>query len=117
MAKDQDCIFCKIVSGEIPSEFVYEDDQVVAFRDLSPLAPIHILIVPKEHKKNLSEYSAEDAQLLGHVLLVAAQIAREQGIEDGGYRVVTNAGENAGQSVQHTHFHLLGGRKLNFNAQ
>ena len=113
----EDCIFCKIANHEIPSEFVYEDDRVVAFRDLNPVAPTHILIVPKEHKLNLSEYDENDEPLLGHILTVAAHIAREVGIEESGYRVITNAGPEAGQSVMHTHFHLLGGRKLNFDKQ
>lgn len=113
----EDCIFCKIANHEIPSNFVYEDDQVVAFKDLNPVAPVHVLIVPKDHKLNLSQYSQEDEQLLGHILYVAGHIARELGIEDNGYRVVTNAGLDAGQSVMHTHFHLLGGRKLSFDKQ
>ncbi len=113
----EDCIFCKLANKEIPTEFVYEDDQVVAFRDLNPVAPVHILIVPKEHKLNLSEYGKADEQLLGHILVTAARIARELGLEESGYRVITNAGPDAGQSVMHTHFHLLGGRKLNFSNQ
>ena len=111
------CIFCKIANKEIPSKFVYEDEQVVAFNDLNPVAPTHVLIVPKEHKLNLSQYGEEDEQLLGHILTVAAHIARELGLEESGYRVITNAGHDAGQSVMHTHFHLLGGRKLNFDKQ
>ena len=111
------CIFCKIANGEIPSNFVYEDEQVAAFKDLNPVAPVHVLIVPKEHKLNLSEYGETDEQLLGHILVVAARIARELGLEESGYRVITNAGPDAGQSVMHTHFHLLGGRKLNFDKQ
>ena len=113
----EDCIFCKIANKEIPSNFVYEDDRVVAFRDLNPVAPTHILIVPKDHKLNLSEYSKADEALLGHVLITAAHIARELGLEETGYRVITNAGPDAGQSVMHTHFHLLGGRKLAFDKQ
>lgn len=117
MAFDQDCIFCKIANGQIPSEFLYEDDRVVAFRDLNPVAPVHVLIVPKDHQVNLASYSEADEALLGHILLTAAHIARELGLEEGGYRVITNAGPDAGQSVFHTHFHLLGGRKLNFDKQ
>ncbi len=113
----EDCIFCKIAGGKIPSEFVYEDDLVVAFKDLNPVAPTHILIVPKEHKVNLNDYTPDDEQLLGHVLIVAAHIAKELGLDQTGYRVITNAGADAGQSVMHTHFHLLGGRKLNFDKQ
>ena len=117
MAQHDDCIFCKIASGEIPSEFVYEDELVVAFKDLNPVAPVHVLIVPKEHKVNLSEYTEGDEALLGHILLTAAGIAKKLGLEENGYRVITNAGPDAGQSVFHTHFHLIGGRKLRFDAQ
>lgn len=113
----ENCIFCKIANHEIPSNFVYEDESVVAFKDLNPVAPVHILIVPKEHKLNLSEYAEDEEKLLGHILIVAAHIARELGLEESGYRVITNAGPDAGQSVMHTHFHLLGGRKLNFDKQ
>ena len=113
----EDCIFCKIANGEIPSSFVYEDDQIVAFKDLNPVAPVHVLIVPKEHKLNLSEYTEADEQLLGHILVTASHIAKELGLDESGYRVITNAGPDAGQSVMHTHFHLLGGRKLNFDKQ
>lgn len=113
----EDCIFCKIANKQIPSDLVYEDDRVVAFKDLNPVAPVHILIVPKDHKLNLSEYTGDDEALLGHILIVAAHIAREAGLEESGYRVITNAGPNAGQSVMHTHFHLLGGRKLSFDKQ
>ena len=114
---EENCIFCKIANKEIPSNFVYEDDLVVASNDLNPVAPTHVLIVPKEHKLNISQYSEEDEKLLGHILFVAAHIARELGLEESGYRVITNAGPDAGQSVMHTHFHLLGGRKLNFDKQ
>ena len=114
---DENCIFCKIANHEIPSNFVYEDDQVVAFNDLNPVAPVHVLIVPKEHRLNLSAYGENDEQLLGHILTAAAHIARELGLEESGYRVITNAGPDAGQSVMHTHFHLIGGRKLNFDKQ
>ena len=113
----EDCIFCKLANHEIPTDLVYEDETVAAFRDLNPVAPTHILIVPKAHKLNLSEYRQEDEPLLGHMLIVTAHIARELGLEESGYRVITNAGPDAGQSVMHTHFHLLGGRKLNFDKQ
>lgn len=117
MAYDSDCIFCKIASGEIPSTLVYEDDWVAAFNDLNPVAPVHVLIIPKDHQVNLNAYGEDDAALLGHILLVAAHIAKELGLDETGYRVITNAGADAGQSVFHTHFHLLGGRKLRFDAQ
>jgi len=106
------CIFCQIAAGEIDSEIVHRDEQVVAFRDLNPQAPVHILIIPIQHIENLADASDEQAELLGHCNLVAAQIAREEGIAEDGYRLVTNAGADGGQSVDHLHFHLLGGRRM-----
>ena len=106
------CIFCQIAAGEIDSEIVYRDGQVVAFRDLNPQAPTHILIIPIQHIKNLADASEEQAELLGHCNMVAAQIARAEGIAEDGYRLVTNVGADAGQSVDHLHFHLLGGRRM-----
>ena len=106
------CLFCKIVSGEIPSRKVHEDDRVVAFEDIAPKAPTHVLIVPRKHISKLDEASAEDASVLGDVMLRAAAIAREHGLED--YRVVVNNGAGAGQSVFHLHFHLLGGRNFSW---
>ncbi len=106
------CIFCQIAAGEIDSEIVYRDEQVVAFRDLNPQAPTHILIIPTQHIENLADASEEQAALLGHCNVVAAQIAREEGIAEDGYRLVTNVGADAGQSVDHLHFHLLGGRPM-----
>lgn len=114
---DETCIFCKLANGIIPTDMVYEDEQLAAFKDAAPLAPVHILIVPKEHKTNLNDYTEADQALLGHILLVAKKIAKEQGLEKSGYRIVTNVGADAGQSVFHTHFHILGGRKLTFNKQ
>ncbi len=106
-----DCLFCKIVSGEILSSKVYEDDRVFAFDDINPKAPTHVLIVPKKHIRGLKEATAEDADLLGHCQLVAAEIARQRDVEEG-YRTVYNVGARAGQSVFHLHLHLLGGRPL-----
>ncbi|MGH9531143.1 MAG: histidine triad nucleotide-binding protein [Terriglobales bacterium] len=106
-----DCLFCKISSGEILSSKVYEDDRVFAFDDINPKAPTHVLIVPKKHIRGLKEATAEDAELLGHCQLVAAEIARQRDIEEG-YRTVYNVGARAGQSVFHLHLHLLGGRPL-----
>jgi histidine triad (HIT) family protein len=106
-----DCIFCRIVKGEIPSKKVYEDDQTYAFEDLDPKAPTHVLIVPKKHIRGLKEAEAADAKVVGQCHLAAAKIAKERGIEDG-YRTVLNVGPGAGQSVFHMHVHLLGGRKL-----
>jgi len=106
-----DCLFCKIVAGEIPSKKVFEDEYAFAFHDIDPKAPTHILIVPKKHIRGLKEAGAEDAEIVGQCHLVAAQIARQLGIEDG-YRTVLNVGPKAGQSVFHLHVHLLGGRDL-----
>ncbi len=106
-----DCLFCKIVSGEILSSKVYEDDRVFAFDDIHPKAPTHVLIVPKKHIRGLKEATAEDADLLGYCQLVAAEIARQRDVEEG-YRTVYNVGARAGQSVFHLHLHLLGGRPL-----
>ena len=106
-----DCIFCKIVARQIPSEKVFEDERAVAFKDLNPQAPVHVLVVPKKHVSGLDACGDPDAGLLGHLQLVAAKIAVDNGIA-GGYRLVTNNGRGAGQSVDHLHYHLLGGRPL-----
>ncbi|MFZ5817701.1 MAG: histidine triad nucleotide-binding protein [Bacillota bacterium] len=108
----QDCIFCKIVAGQIPSAKVYEDDQVLAFRDINPQAPVHLLVIPKKHLASVSELSSEDSAMLGHVFAAIQQVARSEGIAESGYRVVTNTGKDAGQVVFHLHFHVLGGRPL-----
>jgi histidine triad (HIT) family protein len=108
-----DCLFCRIISGEIPSKKVYEDEHTFAFEDISPKAPTHVLIVPKKHISGLKEAGAEDAEIVGRCHLVAAEIARQRGIEDG-YRTVLNVGPGAGQSVFHLHVHLLGGRDLHW---
>ena len=108
----EDCLFCKIVAGEIPSTKVYEDELVYAFRDIEPAAPEHILIVPKEHLCCLNEATLAHERLLGHILLAAKKIADEQGFAKDGYRIVNNCGENAGQTVFHLHFHLLAGAKF-----
>jgi histidine triad (HIT) family protein len=106
-----DCLFCRIVNGEIPANKVYEDEQAIAFEDINPQAPTHLLIIPRKHIVGLKEATAEDAELLGYCHLVAAKIARQRNIEDG-YRTVYNVGPRAGQSVFHIHLHLLGGRDL-----
>jgi histidine triad (HIT) family protein len=105
-----DCIFCKIASGEIESELLHEDDQVVAFRDINPAAPFHVLVIPREHIARASDASEAHAELLGRMQLVAAKIAESGGISD--YRLVTNCGEEAGQAVFHLHLHVLGGRRM-----
>jgi histidine triad (HIT) family protein len=107
-----DCIFCKIINGEIPSNKVYEDEQILAFRDIAPQAPTHILVIPKKHIASAAEITPEDAPLIGHIFAKIADIAREQGIDDG-FRVTSNCGKAAGQTVFHLHFHIIGGRDLN----
>jgi len=105
------CIFCKIVAKSIPAKILFEDDDLVAFHDLNPVAPVHVLVIPKKHVVGLKEAAVEDAELIGLCHLTAAKIAKERGIENG-YRTVLNVGPGAGQSVFHLHVHLLGGRKL-----
>ena len=107
---DPTCLFCRIVAGEIPSTRVAEDDAVIAFRDISPRAPTHILVVPREHIASASDLADTDGPLLGRIFATAAELARSEGIADGGYRIVTNIGAWGGQSVDHLHFHLMGGR-------
>ncbi|GAA0685920.1 MAG: histidine triad nucleotide-binding protein [Clostridium cadaveris] len=106
------CIFCKIINGEIPSQKVYEDDVVFAFKDISPEAPFHILIVPKCHIRNINEINNDNSHIIAHIFEVINKITVEQGIDKDGYRVVSNCGEHGGQTVDHLHFHLLGGRNL-----
>ena len=106
-----DCLFCKIVAGQIPSKMVYEDDEIVAFHDTKPQAPQHMLVIPRKHLSALDDASEGDQALLGRILLVCRKLAAEQGI-GGAYRVVNNCGESAGQSVFHLHFHVLGGRPM-----
>lgn len=106
-----DCLFCKIVGGEIPSQFLYEDDDMVAFRDIDPKAPVHILLVPKAHIEDAAALTEVEGALLGKMFAVAAKLAKQEGLENG-WRVVTNVGKDGGQSVPHLHFHLLGGRQL-----
>lgn len=109
-----DCIFCKIAAGEIPSAKVYEDAECVAFNDISPQAPTHVLIVPREHLASLAEAEKRHRETLGHLLLTAAEIARAKGFADDGYRVVVNTNRDGGQTVYHLHVHLLGGRSFIF---
>ena len=107
----ENCLFCKIAVGEIPSTKVYEDDLVLAFRDIAPQAPTHILVIPKTHIGSVAEINAENAQLVAHIFTVIPQIAQAEGLT-GGYRVVSNCGADAGQTVHHLHFHILGGKEL-----
>jgi histidine triad (HIT) family protein len=107
-----ECIFCKIAAQEIPSKIVYQDSDLIAIEDINPMAPIHILLIPRKHIPSLNEAGLDDAVLLGHVQLAAAAIAREKGIAADGYRLINNCGEWGGQTVMHVHYHLLGGRNL-----
>ena len=106
-----DCLFCKIVAGDIPSTKVYEDETVYAFRDIAPQAPTHILVIPKAHIPSVDGITAENSAVVAHIFEVIPQIAAAEGLENG-YRVVSNCGEDAGQTVHHLHFHILGGKKL-----
>lgn len=106
------CLFCRIIAGEIPSNKVYEDETVLAFRDIAPQAPVHILVIPKVHIASVAEVTAENSTIVAHIFEVIAKIAAQEGLEDG-FRVVSNCGEHAGQTVPHLHFHILGGKKLN----
>ena len=105
-------IFTQIINKEIPADIVYEDDICLAFKDISPQAPVHLLIIPKKEIVSLATLTDEDKEIMGHIMVKTAEIARIAGLEEDGYRVVTNIGENGGQSVFHIHFHLLGGRRL-----
>ena len=107
-----DCLFCGIVDGSVKANLVYQDDAVVAFNDIAPRAPVHILIIPRKHVASLSDIAESDYALIGAIFQVAAKLAREHGIAESGYRVVVNSGADAGQSVLHIHYHLLGGRQL-----
>lgn len=107
-----DCLFCKIVAGEIPSDKVYEDDQVLAFNDINPQAPIHILVIPKVHIATINDVGEEHHGLIGHMITTAKQIAADKGIAEDGYRLLFNCNEQGGQTVYHIHLHILGGRQL-----
>lgn len=107
-----DCLFCKIVKGEIPSTKVYEDEFVYAFKDINPEAPVHILVIPKKHIDSINKIEKEDEALIGKIFTTIKKVAEEQGIAQSGYRVVSNCGKDAGQTVMHLHFHILGGKAL-----
>lgn len=108
----EDCIFCKIGKGEIPSEKVYEDEEIVAFKDINPAAPIHILVIPKKHIEKITEIKKEDEALIGRMYSVINKIAKEQGFSEDGFRMIVNCEKNAGQEVMHLHFHILAGTKM-----
>ena len=106
-----DCLFCKIVAGDIPSTKVYEDEKILAFRDIAPQAPCHVLVIPKAHIADVNGITAENSAVVAHIFQVIPQIAKAEGLENG-YRIVSNCGPDAGQTVQHLHFHILGGKQL-----
>lgn len=108
----KDCLFCKIVSGEMDSDIIYKDDKVVVFPDINPQAPVHLLIVPRKHISSLNKISKEDNELIGHIYQVASDLASKKNIAESGYRIVSNCGKEGGQTVYHIHFHLLGGRTM-----
>jgi len=107
-----ECLFCGIVEGKIKGSIVYQDDSVVAFKDIKPKAPVHVLIIPRRHVAGVLDLKGDDGAVIGHIFEVAARLAREQGIAGSGFRVVVNSGADAGQSVFHLHYHLLGGRRM-----
>jgi len=109
---DQECVFCNIVAGKIPATILYQDDRVVAIRDINPHAPTHLLVMPKDHIPSLAELSDEHRELTAHLIYVCNELARREGIAESGYRLVLNCGSDAGQEVSHLHAHLLGGEKL-----
>jgi len=110
----EDCIFCKIINKEIPASIVFEDKKMIAFNDINPKAPIHILLIPREHFASLNDIPEEKKDILSHLLLKARQIAQEKGIAEKGYRIVLNTEKDSGQEVFHIHFHLLGGRRMHW---
>lgn len=108
----KDCIFCKIINKEINSNIVYEDDEIIAFNDIHPIAPVHILVIPKKHINSLIDLEDEDEKLIGKIYIVINKIAEDLNIDSKGFRVIVNCGEDGGQEVKHLHFHLIGGKKL-----
>ena len=109
-----DCVFCKIAAKELSSEVVYENDKFFAVRDINPMAPVHILLIPKKHIETIERLERQDKELIGKLLITAKKVAQSEGISESGYRLVFNVGENAGQTVDHLHLHLLGGKKLSW---
>ena len=109
------CIFCQIAKKDLPAAIIYEDEKVIAFKDINPIAPIHYLIIPKKHIASVNRLEAQDKELVGEMFLAAKKIAKDQGIADNGYRLVFNVGKDSGQMVDHLHLHLLGGKKLSWS--
>jgi histidine triad (HIT) family protein len=112
MSEASGCIFCRVVNGEVPAKLVDEGETWLAFRDVNPQAPTHILVIPRRHMPTLAALTAEDAAVMGELVVAASRVAAAEGVAEGGYRLVVNAGRNGGQSVDHIHFHLLAGRRL-----
>ncbi len=112
MAEGAGCIFCRIAAGEVPAQLVYQDEQVLAFRDIQPQAPVHVLVIPRRHVPSLAEVTEGDAGLLGHLQVVIRRVAAQEGLDGSGYRVVVNCGADALQTVPHLHYHVLGGRRM-----
>ncbi|MDX6695783.1 MAG: histidine triad family protein [Blastocatellia bacterium] len=111
---EQDCLFCRIVAGEVPADIVHQDERCLAFRDTNPQAPVHVLVIPREHMDSLDDAGQRDEATLGHLLRVAARVANDGGLSESGYRTLINTGEGVGQSVFHLHVHVLGGRAMNW---
>lgn len=111
---EQDCLFCRIIAGEMPADILHQDERCVAFRDVNPQAPVHVLVIPREHMDSLDDASQRDEATLGHLLRVAARVANEEGLSESGYRTVINTGAGVGQSVFHLHVHVLGGRGMSW---
>ena len=107
-----DCLFCKIINNEIPSTKIYEDEKVLAFNDINPQSPVHILIIPKKHIASMNDFDETNIDILSHIFLVIKNIAKDKGLKEKGYRIVNNCGEQGGQTVDHIHFHLLGGQNM-----
>jgi histidine triad (HIT) family protein len=114
VVSDPTCLFCRIVGGDVPADFVHQDDLVMAFRDINPKAPTHLLVIPRRHIESAADLTEDHGPMLGRMFAVAAKLAREAGIADRGFRLVSNSGPAAGQSVDHLHFHLLGGRSMSW---
>ena len=108
----EDCIFCKIIKKEIPSQIVYEDDEIMAFKDINPVTPIHILVIPKKHIESVSEITEKEEALIGKIFTAINKISKSENFKENGFRVITNCGKDAGQEVKHLHFHILAGKKM-----
>ncbi len=110
----EECIFCKIIKGDIPAKKIYEDDMILSFEDINPAAPVHVLVIPKKHIKSLNELEDEDSNIISHIFTVSRDIAKKLNIDESGYRIVMNCGKDGGQEVPHIHFHILGRRNLSW---